>query len=237
MFRCNKMDLRAHISFRWIPGTAMSFDTLNLYPLNTNIPDNVIQPGDSFSAYQSNRTEDLGEKKGGCFLMNKDWCDSENIKMLSCSCSPNNFYQGNLHQSLSQRSTSHHRRVQRVPRWIFAKTWNAHRLAILMLHSLLLQTSIRLTLRRLCLISTNMLTAPQVEQTFWVTTTHQGKMDNYKAAAYNVRIAVKEAKRDYRKKVQGGQSQKHVARTKNNDKQQRAGPLLVKCRWLSSEWA
>ena len=67
----------------------------------------------TLSVYQSDRTEDSGKKKGGgmCFMRNKDWCDSGNIKVLFRSCSPNlellRLYRGYLHQSLSQRSTSH----------------------------------------------------------------------------------------------------------------------------------
>ncbi len=42
-------------------------------------------------------------------------------------------------------------RVQRLPSGIFAKTWTTHKPIILMVRSLFLETSIRLTLRRLCL--------------------------------------------------------------------------------------
>ncbi len=84
------------------------------------------------------------------------------------------FRQGNLHRPLSQQSISHHRRVQRLPCWIFAKTWTAHRPVMLMLRSLLLETSIRLTLRRLYLTSINILTAPQEE--LRITITRHSKM-------------------------------------------------------------
>ncbi len=50
----------------------------------------------------------------------------------------------NSHRPLSQQFIYLHRRVQKLPCQIFAKTWTAHRPLILMLHSLLLETSIRL---------------------------------------------------------------------------------------------
>lgn len=80
-----------------------------------------------FSIHQCGGTEDWQKKGGGvCFMVNKDWCDSGNIKMLSA------FYQGNLHWSLSQ--ASHHRPSTE------AALWTAYRLVILMLHSPLVET-------------------------------------------------------------------------------------------------
>lgn len=87
------------------------------------------------------RAKDSGKKKMcvRCVLYGDwwDWCDS-NVKALPRSCwsycqskAGHTFCQGNLHRPLSPRSTSHHRRAQRLPCWIFAMTWAAHWLDIM----------------------------------------------------------------------------------------------------------
>ena len=101
-------------------------------------------------------------------MVNKDWCDSGNIKMLSCSCSPDlelltikcrphflprEFTSVSLHLTTGEYRGS--------PVGSLQSLGTAQRPVILMLRSLLLETLIRLTSRKLCLTSINILTAPQ----------------------------------------------------------------------------
>ncbi len=86
----NKLeDLRARISFQQDIRNCNVLCFTKTW-LNPGIPDSAIQLGDSFSLYRSDTTEDSGKKKGAsvCFVVNKDWCDIGNIKILSCSCTP-----------------------------------------------------------------------------------------------------------------------------------------------------
>ncbi len=87
------------------------------------------------------------------------------VGILKCCPIPAHLFWSykNSHRSLSQQFVYLHRRVRRLHCLIFAKTWTAHRPFNLMLRSFLLETSIRLTSRKLFLNSINILNQSQWE--------------------------------------------------------------------------
>ncbi len=58
--------------------------------LTPTVPDTAVTPSYNFSVLRMDRTAEAGKNKGGgvCFMINKKWCDTRNISILSCSCSP-----------------------------------------------------------------------------------------------------------------------------------------------------
>ncbi len=86
----NKMDdLRAMISFQR-DIRYCNFFCLTETWLTPTVPDTAVWPSDNFSVLRMDRTAEAGKNKGGgvCFFINKKWCDSRNISILSHSCSP-----------------------------------------------------------------------------------------------------------------------------------------------------
>ncbi len=86
----NKMDdLRARISFQRDIRDCNIFCLTETW-LTPTVPDTAVTPSDNFSVLRMDRTAEAGKNKGGgvCFFINKKWCDSRNISILSRSCSP-----------------------------------------------------------------------------------------------------------------------------------------------------
>ncbi len=86
----NKMDdLRARISFQRDIRDCNIFCLTKTW-LTPTVPDTAVTPSDNFSVLRMDRTAEAGKNKGGgvCFFINKKWCDSRNISILSRSCSP-----------------------------------------------------------------------------------------------------------------------------------------------------
>ncbi len=86
----NKMDdLRARISFQQDIRDCNIFCLTETW-LTPTVPDTAVTPSDNFSVLRMDRTAEAGKNKGGgvCFFINKKWCDSRNISILSRSCSP-----------------------------------------------------------------------------------------------------------------------------------------------------
>ncbi len=117
----NKMDdLRARISFQWDIRDCNIFCLTKTW-LTPTVPDTAVTPSDNFSVLRMDRTAEAGKNKGGgvCFFINKKWCDSRNISILSVlvrliwSISPlsaaHSICPGNFHQSSLLLSTFHHR--------------------------------------------------------------------------------------------------------------------------------
>ncbi len=86
----NKMDdLRARISFQRDIRDCNIFCLPETW-LTPTVPDTAVTPSDNFSVLRMDRSAEAGKNKGGgvCFFINKKWCDSRNISILSRSCSP-----------------------------------------------------------------------------------------------------------------------------------------------------
>ncbi len=86
----NKMDdLRARISFQRDIRDCNIFCLTETW-LTPTVPDTAVTPSDNFSVLRMDRSAEAGKNKGGgvCFFINKKWCDSRNISILSRSCSP-----------------------------------------------------------------------------------------------------------------------------------------------------
>ncbi len=86
----NKMDdLRARISFQRDIRDCNIFCLTETW-LTPTVPDTAVTPSDNFSVLRMDRSAEAGKNKGGGvrFFINKKWCDSRNISILSRSCSP-----------------------------------------------------------------------------------------------------------------------------------------------------
>ncbi len=86
----NKMDdLRARISFQRDIRDCNIFCLTETW-LTPTVPDTAVTPSDNFSVLRMDRSAEAGKNKGGgvYFFINKKWCDSRNISILSRSCSP-----------------------------------------------------------------------------------------------------------------------------------------------------
>ncbi len=86
----NKMDdLRARISFQRDIRDCNIFCLTETW-LTPTVPDTAVTPSDNFSVLRMDRSAEAAKNKGGgvCFFINKKWCDSRNISILSRSCSP-----------------------------------------------------------------------------------------------------------------------------------------------------
>ncbi len=82
-------DLRARISFQ------RDIRDCNILCLTETwltpmVPVTALTPSDNFSVLRMDRTAEARKTEGGgvCFMINKKWCGSRNISILSCSCSP-----------------------------------------------------------------------------------------------------------------------------------------------------
>ncbi len=82
-------DLRARISFQRDIRDCNIFCLTETW-LTPTVPDTAVTPSDNFSVLRMDRTAEAGKNKGGgvCFFINKKWCDSRNISILSRSYSP-----------------------------------------------------------------------------------------------------------------------------------------------------
>ncbi len=82
-------DLRARISFQRDISDCNIFCLTETW-LTPMVPDTAVTPSDNFSVLRMDRSAEAGKNKGGgvCFFINKKWCDSRNISILSRSCSP-----------------------------------------------------------------------------------------------------------------------------------------------------
>ncbi len=85
----NMDDLRARISFQRDIRDCNILCLTETW-LTPTVPDTAVTPSDNFSVLRMDRTAEAGKTKGGggCFMINKKWCDPRNISILSCSCSP-----------------------------------------------------------------------------------------------------------------------------------------------------